>query len=261
MITFARSDLLERSGFPEHGFTNRAGGVSEGPYATFNLAHDVGDDPAAVSENLSRLEAALDAGAPLLRVRQVHGNRVVAAEDLLAEGTNGWTDPPSFEADAIACSGLDAVLAVQVADCAPVLLADPESRAVAALHVGWRGAASGVVRNAVKHLAQRGVEPRSLVGAIGPCICQHCYEVGDDVAKRLPESCDPLPDKPGKHLLDLGYAIEVSLIVAGLTGAKIDRVAGCSRCDDELFSHRGADGDHCGRTLGFIRCYKRQPAP
>lgn len=261
MIELRRSELLIRAGFAEHGFTTRAGGSSSGPYESLNLAHDVGDDPGAVTENLSRLEAAFGGGAPLLRVVQVHGNRVVDAADLLADGVGVWTAPPLVEADAIIAAGLDAVLAVQVADCAPVLLADPGSRTVAALHVGWRGAAGGVVRNAVRRLAQGGINPRSLVAAIGPCICHDCYEVGDEVARRFPESSDPIEGKPGKHLLDLGYAVEVSLIAAGLTSANIERLPGCSRCDHELFSVRRAAGGNCGRTLGLIRCYKEPPAP
>jgi YfiH family protein len=251
-----RSELLIDAGFPEHGFTTRRGGVSTGPFASLNLAHDVGDDPSAVLENLSRLEAAHGGDAPLLRTVQVHGNRVVDATELLASGAGRWTDPPGREADAITCRGLDAVLAVQVADCAPILVADPETGAVAAIHAGWRGAASGVILNAIKRLSHDGCTPRSLIAAIGPCICRGCYEVGEEVARRFPESVDPIPGEPGKHLLDLGYAIEVSLIAAGLTHANIDRLSGCSRCDDELYSHRGADGENCGRTLGFIRCYK-----
>jgi len=261
MIEILRSQLLIRAGFPEHGFTTRAGGVSQGPYESLNLAHHVGDDPAAVAENLSRLEAECGVGAPLVRVVQVHGSRVVDAADLLARGGGVWTAPPSVEADAITSAGLDAVLAVQVADCAPVLLADPASRTVAAIHVGWRGAAGGIVRNTVKRLAQVGIAPRSLLAAIGPCICLSCYEVGEEVTRRFPESCDPIADRPGKHRLDLGHAVEVSLIAAGLTSANIERLSGCSRCDEELFSVRRAAGGDCGRTLGFIRCYKRPSEP
>ena len=260
MLEILRSELLREAGFPDHGFTTREGGVSQGPYAALNLAHDVGDDPAAVAENLTRLKSAIGADAPLLRVRQVHGKRVADAAELIAEGAGSWTDPPSIEADGITGSGLDAVLAVQVADCAPVLLADPKSGAVAAVHAGWRGAAGGVVRNAVKHLAHLGIEPRSLLAAIGPCICQSCYEVGPEVARRFPESCDPIEDRPDKFLLDLPYAVEASLITAGLTGPNIDRLGVCSRCDEKLFSVRGVGGGDCGRTLGFIRCYKEPPA-
>jgi hypothetical protein len=156
------------------------------------------------------------------------------------------------EADAVFSFGSAAVLAVQTADCAAVLLADPESRAVAAVHAGWRGAASGVIRSAVRALRDHGSEPRRLLAAIGPCIGPECYEVGADVARRFPESTDPVKGEPGKFFLDLGAAVEVSLLAAGLTSSNIDRVRACTRCAaEELYSHRGSGGT-CGRGLGLI---------
>ncbi len=242
-IQLFTSELLARAGFA-HGFAKRAGGVSEGPYASLNLASGVGDDEACVAQNVSRLRAAIGADVPLARVRQVHGNAVVdAAVALGAE----------VEADAIAAQGIDAFLAVRTADCAAVLLADPETRAVAAVHAGWRGASNGVIRNAVRALRDRGAEPRRLLAAIGPCIGPECYEVGADVARRFPESVDPVRGKDEAFLLDLGNAVEVSLLGAGLTSRNVDRIRVCTRCaPDALFSHRGSGGA-CGRNLGFIR--------
>ena len=101
MIDIFRSELLAAAGFEHHGFTARTGGVSTGPYESLNLAYDVGDDDAAVAENLTRLRAALGVDAPLLRVRQVHGNRVARAGELLAAGAGDWAAAPAVEADAI----------------------------------------------------------------------------------------------------------------------------------------------------------------
>jgi YfiH family protein len=252
LVESLHSRLLTEVGFPLHGFTTRVGGVSAGPFESLNLAHDVGDDPGAVAENLERLRRRLGVEAPLLRVKQVHGIGVIDGAELLAAGGGGWSEPPLVEGDAIAATGIQAVLAVQVADCAAVLLADPETRAVSAIHAGWRGAARGVVRNAVRDLIGRGAAPLSLRAAIGPCICSRCYEVGEEVAHRFPESAEPIAGLPGKYLLDLGYAIEVSLITAGLTSAHIERIETCSSCDERLFSRRGSGGESCGRTLGFV---------
>jgi YfiH family protein len=252
MIEIIRSRLLTDAGFAAHGFTTRAGGVSQGPYASLNLAHDVGDDPSAVFENLARLRRAIDVDAPLLRVRQVHGARAASCAALLETGADGWTAAPTVEADAVVCAGRAAVLAVQVADCAPVLVVDPRSGAAAVIHAGWRGTARGVVRTAVRQLIGGGAAARSLLVAIGPCICPSCYEVGQEVARRLPESADPIRGRPGKFALDLAHAVAVSLIAEGLTDANIDRCGACSRCDERLFSHRGTGGDRCGRTLGFV---------
>ncbi|MCK9461847.1 MAG: polyphenol oxidase family protein [Proteobacteria bacterium] len=246
------SPLLERAGF-DHGFTKRTGGVSEGAFAALNLAFDVGDEPERVRENLGRLQAAVGAGAPLARVRQVHGNAIADAARLFESGCGDWLAPPDIEADAIVSSGLDAVLAVQTADCAAVILADPDSRAVAAVHVGWRGACNGVLRNAVRALRDRGADPAALLAAIGPCIGPECYEVKEEVARRFPESVDPVRGEPGAFLLDLAFAVEVSLIGAGLTSGNIDRVRVCTRCAAEaLYSHRGSGGT-CGRAMGFVR--------
>jgi hypothetical protein len=252
MIDFFRAELLLAAGFPLHGFCKRQGGVSEGPLASLNFSWDREPDPTRVTENLARLRAALGSELPLARVRQVHGAAVIDAAEILAAGPDGWGARPELEADAVIANAGEAVAAVIAADCAPVLLADPATRLVAAVHAGWRGAATGVIRNAVRAMTSRGAETGNLLAVVGPCICAACYEVGDDVARRFPESADPIPGKPGKHLLDLGNAVEVSLIGAGLTTRNIGRIAACNSCDREaLYSHR-ASGGTCGAALSFI---------
>ena len=244
-----RSRLLASSGFENHGFTRRSGGVSEGPFESLNLAHDVGDNPEKVAQNLRLFKENVGVDMPLARVKQVHGVDAIDGSEIAQED---WTIPPSVEGDAIVTAKSSTVVAVQTADCAAVLLADPETGAVAAIHAGWRGAARGVVRNAVRKMSELGANPGSLLAAIGPCICPMCYEVGDDVARLLPESCDPIKGKPGKFQMDLSCAVEVSLIVAGLTTPNIERLDACNSCfARELFSYR-RDGGTCGRGLGFI---------
>jgi hypothetical protein len=247
-----RSGLLSAAGFELHGFCKRQGGVSEGPLASLNFSWDREPEPARVTENHARLRALLGTGLPLARVRQVHGATVREAREILAAGPDGWLARPELEADAVLAGPGEAVAAVITADCAPVLLADPGSRIVAAVHAGWRGAAKGVIRGAVRALVARGAEPGRLLAAVGPCICAACYEVGDEVARHFPESADPIRGRPGKHLLDLGNAVEVSLIGAGLTTRNIERIAACTACDGEfLFSHRASQGT-CGASLAFI---------
>jgi len=251
-IDFFRSELLEAAGFRLHGFTKRAGGVSEGPLASLNFSWDREPERGRVVENHSRLRAALGTDLRLTRVRQVHGADVRTAREIREAGPDCWGALPELEADAVIAASGEALVAVITADCAPVLLADPANRAVAAVHAGWRGAARGVIRGAVRALAARGAEPGRLLAAVGPCICAACYEVGDEVAGRFPESAEPIPGRPGKHLLDLGNAVEVSLIGAGLTTRNIERVAACTACDGEaLYSHR-ASGGTCGASLAFI---------
>ena len=247
-IDYLKSPMLEAEGFPLHGFTTRNGGVSQGSYHSLNLAFEIDDRDDHVAENLKRLKQAVDTDLPLARVKQVHGTDVVGVEDArLAQ----WHHPPKVEADGIVADK-DGVVAVQTADCAPVLIACPNTRIVAAIHAGWRGAAKGILRKAVRRMVDLGCTASSLIVAIGPSIGYPCYEVGDEVAKALPESADPAPKAPGKHLLDLINAVEVSLIVEGVRSDRIERIGGCTHClSDTLFSYR-REGPNTGRMLAFI---------
>jgi YfiH family protein len=217
-----------------------------------NLAHDVGDDPGAVSENMVLFQRATGVQGPLLRVVQVHGRYVVPGDQLLEGGSPSWTESPRREADGIVGGTSGQVLAVQVADCAAVLIADPRTRAVAAIHAGWRGVAAGVIRQGVRALGSLGCQGGDLVVAVGPRICSSCYEVGAEVARRFPESVEDAPGRADKYLLDLGRAIEVSLIAAGISSDRIEVLGHCTFCEEErFFSHRRSPGG-CGRNLGFI---------
>ncbi|MCP4197147.1 MAG: peptidoglycan editing factor PgeF [Proteobacteria bacterium] len=252
MVDRFRSKLLQDAGFPLHGFAKRTGGVSKGHFSSLNLAYGVGDDAVNVETNLQRLKVSLHTDMPLLRVKQVHGSNVIDASLLASEDNLSWTNPPEIEADGIVATEADVVLAVQTADCVPLLLADPNTGAVAAVHVGWRGARKGVVRSCIRAMGSKGVSAKSLVAAIGPCICMTCYEVGEEVARYFPESSDPIKGKPGKFLFDLGLAVEVFLIAAGLTSNHIGRIDACTACQtDALFSHRRT-GEPTGRILSYI---------
>src|SRR5271165_3406173 len=136
-MLFLTSSLLE----VRHGFSLRAGGVSEGPFASLNLGEAVGDSPAHVQENLRRLARAAELSPQqLATVRQVHGDRVVRAAPGGQEPADGlWTD-----------GGTDLWVGVKSADCVPVLLASADGRCVAAVHSGWRGTAVRVAARAVE---------------------------------------------------------------------------------------------------------------
>ena len=170
-----RSALLDGAGLV-HGFGDRRDGVSGGVYAHANAGFN-GDDPAAVRANRARFARA--AGAPsdaLCTLRQVHGRtaRVVAA-----------TEQGRRDGDALVSRTPGLLLAVTTADCVPVLLADPSAGVAAAVHAGWRGAVAGVVEAAVAAMVELGAEPARLVGAIGPCIRRHAYEVDAPLRTRV----------------------------------------------------------------------------
>jgi polyphenol oxidase len=247
-ITCLKSSLLENAGFPVHGFTTRSGGVSDGPFQSLNLGFDVGDSDEHVRENLARLNRVVAPDLPLARAKQIHGIAVVDAEQARL---STWASRPAVEADAVVATDRS-VVAVQTADCAPVLIACPKTRIVAAVHAGWRGTAKGVIRKCIRHMTDLGSAPRDLIAAIGPTIGYPCYEVGDEVAKVLPESADPIPKTPGKHRLDLVNAVEVSLIVEGISTDRMQRVGGCPHCDEETYFSYRKSGGKTGRIFGFI---------
>jgi YfiH family protein len=144
---------------------------------------------------------------------------------------------------------------VRTADCVPILLADPSTGAVAAVHAGWRGVVARVTEAAVTALREAGAETSKLIAAIGPHISLAAFEVSEDVAEQLVESS---PDRDvvsrdfgAKPHVDMRRIVRAQLRVLGLAQSAIDDVRGCTVCDDDLFSYR-RDGKRSGRLLSAI---------
>lgn len=186
--------------------TTRAGGISTGPFASFNLGLRTGDDPQAVAANRDRLNALLPQQPRWLR--QVHGATVVEADALA--GTP--------EADAGIARRPGTVCAVLVADCIPVLLADRAGTTVAIAHAGWRGLAGGVIENTARQMA---VDPRGLLAYLGPGIGPGAFEVGAEVrdaflARDADAAAAFTPHAAGKWLADLFLLARQRLRHAGV---------------------------------------------
>lgn len=232
------SQLLGDAGFV-HGFSTRKGGVSSPPFASLNLGSRVGDAPEAVEENRRRLHEAAGLPAGSIRTcRQVHGPRV-----LDASGPH-WREE---EADALLGAGGVAV-GVFTADCVPVLLADPVSGEVVAVHAGWRGTVAEIAKEAVRALEQRGRAAEGLLAAIGPAIARCCYEVSPELAATFRERYGAAEGRK----VDLVAANRSILLAAGLRPERIDVLDTCTFCNrEEFFSHR-RDGGRTGRHLSFI---------
>jgi hypothetical protein len=235
-----------------HGFATRAGGVSEGPYASLNLGFAVGDARERVEENHRRLAtaagAALDA---LYTVKQVHGDRVVEAAG--GEGT-GALRPQQGEADALWTERPGEWVAVGTADCVPILLVDPDGQRVAAVHSGWRGTDADISARAVEALVARGARPERLLAAVGPSIQRCCYEVSEELGQRFTARFGPevVGAREGSVRLDLARAVRLTLRRAGLKEAHIDVLGDCTACDGgRFFSHR-RDAGRTGRHLNFV---------
>lgn len=234
-----------------HGFTARAGGVSEGPYASLNLGLNTADRREAVLENLERAARAAGLGAgDLALVRQVHGDRVVEAAP-----RGQALAPPSVDADAVWTAARGQAVGVTVADCVPLLLLDVRSRRVAAVHAGWKGAWARIPERAVEALAAQGTRPSDVRAAIGPCIRACCYEVSHELAERFAQGfgSGAAVEKGARRHLDLPFAVRASLLAAGVPAEQIDADFACTACSAEYFSHR-RDRGITGRQLGYITC-------
>jgi polyphenol oxidase len=176
MLTAANLGSLDRV---RHAFFTREGGVSEGEFASLNCGYSSGDETARVEANRGRaLERLGMAPAGLCTVRQVHRATVVRARA-------PQPGRPSVEADALVTDRPHLTLGVLSADCAPVLLADPEAGVIGAAHAGWRGALAGVIEATVEAMVGLGAARARVVGAVGPCIAQASYEVGPELLARF----------------------------------------------------------------------------
>lgn len=238
-------------------FTTGAGGVSPAPWSTsdgggLNLGMNVSDDAARVAAN--RALVAERIGAPVAFATQVHGDTVLV---LGAADRDVWAAPrppeSAGEGDALVTAEHGLGLGVLVADCVPVLLADPVARVVGVAHAGRKGVLAGVVHRALDALVARGAEPARVRAAVGPAVCGRCYEVPvamrDEVVAVVPETYATTAD--GTSGLDLPAGVVAQLVARGVA---VTRVEHCTLEDPELFSHRRASaaGTTTGRQAGII---------
>ncbi|MGE0362373.1 MAG: peptidoglycan editing factor PgeF [Vicinamibacterales bacterium] len=210
-----------------------------------------GADPAAWSRVAALVSCPVTA---LHRVRQVHG-AVVAVVDAAAAG------PSRPEADALITRVPGAALAVVTADCVPVLLADPVSGAVGAVHAGWRGTAANIAGAAVAAMADRwGVPPARLTAAIGPSIGACCYEVGDELEGAFVAAGHDARalaawfrrDDRGRLRLDLWTANRDLLVAAGLRPEQVHVAGLCTKTHLQWFESYRAEGPNAGRMAAII---------
>jgi len=206
----------------------------------------VGDDPARVADNWGRLEA--ETGLRFARVAQVHGVRVVHLG--AASGPGG----PAEEADGVLSTTPGLAACVAVADCVPILLADPGSGTVAAVHAGWRGTLARAAAAGVRAIASlAGAPPGRLLAAVGPSIGPCCYEVSADLAARFAAELGPVVrgGARGPHL-DLWEANRRILLEAGLEERWVEVLGRCTSCDRAAFFSHRRDRGRTGRQVAFI---------
>jgi YfiH family protein len=169
-----------------HGFLGRRGGVSTGETDGLNIGYGSRDDRAAIFENRKRAVAAVLPGAELVTVHQVHSAEAVYA-------TRAWPQDERPHADALVTDRPGLLLAILTADCAPVLFADADAGVVGAAHAGWRGALAGVTDSTIAAMEKLGARRHRIAAAVGPCIAQLSYEVGEDFRRAF------LQQEPGSE--------------------------------------------------------------
>ncbi|MEQ8428652.1 MAG: peptidoglycan editing factor PgeF [Gammaproteobacteria bacterium] len=223
------------------GTSLRVGGVSQGNYASLNLAAHVGDDANSVLANRDSFIARHKLPAAPAWLQQVHGNRIINLDTEQAE---------SGKADGSMTRRHNTVCAVLTADCVPLLFSDEQGECIAAVHAGWRGTCKGIIDRVVDLFP----EPEQLLVWIGPCISKACYEVGQDVVSAClayrEASQTALEQTDATHWqLDMRKLVKLSL-----TANRVNRVYDSGLCTYEqadLFYSYRRDGK-TGRTASLI---------
>lgn len=217
-----------------HGFERRSPGAAAG----------------SREDARRRVAGALASRGRVLFLTQVHGAAVVRAP---------WDGAPAADAAVATAPGL--LLAIETADCLPVLFVDPVRRAVAAAHAGWRGTAAGVARAALDALLAAGSRRDDVRVALGPAIGACCYEVGEEVRTALgPSLAHCFRAGSPRPFFDLRAANRAQLEAAGLAPAAIEDVDECTRCLPERYHSWRRDGAAAGRLIHVVG-FRRVPAP
>lgn len=255
-IPYVVCNPLEAAGF-KNAFSTRHGG---------GLAYR-SEEEDVVNENRRRFFSALDETQPRLYTQhQIHSDRilVLGANELSHYGAKPGMEP---EGDSLVSPESNVWLGIKTADCLPLLIGDPKTKVMAAIHAGWRGTVARVAEKTVKLMVrQQKVDPKNIVAALGPSACGDCYEVGEDVAIKIKTEfkdwetyLKPFglqPSGSGKYKLDVPLANVRQLLNIGVHPANIHTALYCTiHQNQHFFSHRKegkTDSSHVGRMLAVI---------
>ncbi|GAA4467425.1 peptidoglycan editing factor PgeF [Nibrella saemangeumensis] len=224
--------------------STRHGGVSPQPYASLNLGMNTSDDPANVAENRRRFFEALT----------IEPDRVASSHQIHGADVLLTTEPGRYDGyDALITNQPDLYLAVSTADCVPVLIYDQRHRAVAAVHAGWRGTASGIVSLTLKAMQEQfDTHPGDCYAYVGTCIDETSFDVGPDVAEQFGPNHKRIDPFSGKAFINLKSANTKQLTDFGIPAAHIAVSTFSTVLDNkDYFSHRHEKGQ-TGRMLAVI---------
>ncbi|MDO4523391.1 MAG: peptidoglycan editing factor PgeF [Eubacteriales bacterium] len=259
-VVYLTYPILDELSGIRHGFSTRLGGVSEGHLSSMNLSFSRGDREECVRENYRRMAEALgfDTEA-MVFTDQTHTTNVrrVTAADL----GKGWNKERDYQdVDGLITDDPEAVLVTFYADCVPLFFVDPVRRAIGLSHSGWRGTVGKMGKVTVEAMQTAfGSNPEDIVAAIGPSICQSCYQVSEDVIEEFRRNFREerwrelfYGEGDGKYRLNLWRANELVLEEAGILPEHMQVTDICTCCNSEvLFSHRASQGKR-GNLAAFL---------
>ncbi|MCD7716969.1 MAG: peptidoglycan editing factor PgeF [Lachnospiraceae bacterium] len=251
---------LDEISFCVHGFSSRLGGVSEHELAGMNLSFSRGDVPERVEENFHRISEAI--GFPYERMVFSDQTHTVNVREVTGRDCGkGYLTPKDYhDVDGLITNEPNVVLTTFYADCVPLYFVDPVHHAIGLSHSGWRGTVRNIAGVTVEHMhTAYGSEPSDLVAAVGPSICQDCYEVSEDVIEQFraqyPEELWPLlfeQKTAEKYQLNLWETCRQNLLRAGLSPEHISVTDLCTCCNPSVFfSHRASHGKR-GNLAAFL---------
>jgi hypothetical protein len=220
-------------------FQNIAGIKAGSSMVGFSACHYAGAEPQQVAAGRAKLAAHFGVTDQDLYIpEQTHTANVAMPGDDLCN------------IDAMVASHAGQVIAVNTADCLPLLLADVDAKVIAAVHCGWRGTVAGIAVNALRKMVALGAKPERIVAAMGPCIGTECFEVGEEVAVQFPE--EAVVRTYAKPHVDLARTVTLQLEAEGVKVDNIAQPIACSMCDERFHSVRREGRKLPYRTLTAI---------
>lgn len=259
-ITYLQFPALEQMGMVKHAFSTRLGGVSQPPFDTLNFTTTRGDNPAHVMENFSRMAAALNVETDRMVLSwQTHTTNIRTVTE--ADAGKGIVRERDYQdIDGLITNVPGITLVTFYADCVPLYILDPVHKAIGLSHSGWRGTVKRMGQETLLKMAREyGTRPSDVIAAIGPSICQDCYEVGGEVAdafrRQFGQKSQEFITAAGsgdKYKLDMWMANRIILKEAGVCPEQIHVTDICTRCNPKLlFSHRKM-GEKRGNLAAFL---------
>jgi YfiH family protein len=241
------------------GFTTKNGGVSQQDYSSFNFGFHVGDLVESVCHNKQKLSSIIE--FPIenwVAAEQTHGINIKRIEKEVSGSGSYQYDDSIPDTDGFFTTDKGILLTLCYADCVPIYFIDKATKRIGIAHAGWKGSVNGIAKKMILNWVSEGSNPKDILVAIGPSICEKCYIVDDYVIDFVQKILEDVEKKPynlidkGQYHLNLKQLNKLLLIQAGINESNIFVTEYCSSCHEkEFFSHR-RDNGKTGRMMSFI---------